>query len=273
VGTASTSQPQNVISKIARAYLENVREGADETFLGKVRRLVNALSQRRSYDAILIDARAGLHETTAAPILGLGADVLFFGMNSAQTFESYKFLFAQMRDVLDAQGLARLSKLENVEDELSELPTTQATASEDEDEDQDPEDRLMPSQVFVRRLRFVHAKAPRDEDAQTRFRDKLHELFSDTLYASDLLDVEQTSEDTLEFVAQPEFGLDDETGPHYAWPIFGSTLYAEFDPFALPTSDQEGGGRYQLAKDSYEEAFGEFLTYVRERIRMPRTVN
>ncbi|WP_186020408.1 KGGVGR-motif variant AAA ATPase [Burkholderia gladioli] len=258
VGTSSDRCPHNVLSKLARAYLEDVREGADATFLDKVSRLIDALSGRRSYDAILVDARAGLHETTAASILGLGADVLFFGMDSPQTFESYRFLFSQMSDVLNAQDVA----YSGVND--ANITTDRSNVS--------PIDRtLMPGQMFVRRLRFVHAKSPKDEVARIRFRDKLHELFAEFLYRSASLEFETASDNSADMIFYPEFGLDDETAPHYAWPIFGSTLYADFDPFAVQNSDRDPGALHQLDRDSYEEAFGEFLVNVRERIRLPRT--
>jgi len=39
-----------------------------------------------------------LHEKTAAPVLGLGAKVLLFGINEPQTFQGYTFLLAHIRD-------------------------------------------------------------------------------------------------------------------------------------------------------------------------------
>lgn len=261
VGTASDHEPHNVISKLARAYLEDVREGADVTFLDKVGKLINALSERRSYHAILVDARAGLHETTAASILGLGADVLFFGMNSSQTFESYRFLFSQMSDVLAAQDVAYSSQ-------------PKVSTSDGQAADRLIDDSLMPSQMFVRRLKFIYAKSPKDDVAQTRFRDKLHELFAEFLYGSRSFELQQTADSSVNLIFQPEYSLDEETAPHYAWPIFGSTIYAEFDPLA-PTNSEDAdlapGGLQQLDRGSYEEAFGEFLANVRERIRLPRT--
>jgi hypothetical protein len=43
-----------------------------------------------------VDARAGLHETTAAAVVGLGAEVLFFGVDQPQTFAGYELLFAHL---------------------------------------------------------------------------------------------------------------------------------------------------------------------------------
>jgi hypothetical protein len=49
-----------------------------------------------AYDVVLIDARAGLHETTPAAILGLGAEVLLFGIDQPQTFLGYRLLMAHL---------------------------------------------------------------------------------------------------------------------------------------------------------------------------------
>jgi cellulose biosynthesis protein BcsQ len=82
VGSIGEANPQNVLGKIARAYLEGSDEhGAPVSFLDKVRILVRRVSERNRYDAIFVDARAGLNEATAAAFLGLGADVLLFGIS------------------------------------------------------------------------------------------------------------------------------------------------------------------------------------------------
>jgi hypothetical protein len=49
-----------------------------------------------AYDVVLVDSRAGLHETVAAVILGIGADVLLFGLDQPQTFQSYRLLLAHL---------------------------------------------------------------------------------------------------------------------------------------------------------------------------------
>jgi hypothetical protein len=43
-----------------------------------------------------VDARAGLHETTAAAVLGLGAEVLLFGLDQPQTFAGFELLLAHL---------------------------------------------------------------------------------------------------------------------------------------------------------------------------------
>jgi MinD-like ATPase involved in chromosome partitioning or flagellar assembly len=144
VGAQSEANPQNVLGKIARAYLERIDEsGKTVSFLDRTRSLVTRLCRRMRYDAVLIDARAGLNEATAAAVLGLGAEILLFGMNTPQTFAGYRFLLAH---------LERFRPVMSGEDD------------------------------WRYRLRMVHAKAHADPKAQLDFRTKAFDIFSDTLY-------------------------------------------------------------------------------------------
>jgi hypothetical protein len=96
-GIASIAHPRNVLSKLARTYLESEGpEGESVSLLTHVQRLVAQLTDLRRYDAVLVDARAGLHESTAAALLGLGADVLLFGVDQPQTFVGYKILLSHL---------------------------------------------------------------------------------------------------------------------------------------------------------------------------------
>jgi MinD-like ATPase involved in chromosome partitioning or flagellar assembly len=140
--------PQNVIGKISRAYLEDVAQENGEpktlTFLDQTRDMIGRLCDRESYDAVFVDARAGLNETTAATIQGLGADVLFFGVDTPQTWEGYRFFLAHLarfkpREVLDGED-------------------------------------------WRYRLKMVHAKAAADPKSWADFRDNSFELFSEHLY-------------------------------------------------------------------------------------------
>ena len=72
-GAMSLTNPREVLGKLARAYVDDEdKNGEPRTFLKRTQTLVTRLSTLRRYDAILVDTRAGLHETTAAAILGLG---------------------------------------------------------------------------------------------------------------------------------------------------------------------------------------------------------
>jgi MinD-like ATPase involved in chromosome partitioning or flagellar assembly len=144
VGSAGEANPQNVLGKIARAYLEvATRDGPPVTFLVRTRNLIKKLSQKSRYEAIFVDARAGLNETTAAAVLGLGAEVLLFGVDAPQTFTGYRYF-------------------------LSYLQRFRPAESSETD--------------WRARLRMVHAKASANPKKQASFRTQSFEMFADTLY-------------------------------------------------------------------------------------------
>lgn len=143
-GTSSLENPANVLGKISRAYLESVDEqGSPKTFLDKTRDMLAALSSGSGYDAIFIDARAGLNESTAATIQGLGADILFFGIDTPQTWEGYKYFFSHMAKF-----------------------KTRASLEQD----------------WRYKIKIVHAKALDQTQALKAFRDESFELFATYLY-------------------------------------------------------------------------------------------
>lgn len=99
-GTRSNAAPGSYLAKLARAYTPGSAGPAfaEKGFAEKVEALLADLTSRRSYDVILIDARAGLHETSGAILLGLGAHVLLFGVESTQTFDDYTLLLSMLAD-------------------------------------------------------------------------------------------------------------------------------------------------------------------------------
>lgn len=104
-GRRSLENPADILAKLARAYAEDVKDdGRVVTILDKVRQFVDRLADPLRYDAVLVDIRAGLHETTASAILGLGAEVLLFGLNEPQTFQGYAALLAHLARFVDPDG-------------------------------------------------------------------------------------------------------------------------------------------------------------------------
>jgi len=144
VGTKCHDFPQNVIGKISRAYLEDLSpDGSKQlTLLEQLRGLIKDLCTQSRYDLIFVDARAGLNETTAATVQGLGADILFFGVDTPQTWDGYRYFLAH---------LARFKP-----------------ASSDAD--------------WRLRLKMVHAKALTNPSSLAAFRDRAFELFAEHLY-------------------------------------------------------------------------------------------
>jgi MinD-like ATPase involved in chromosome partitioning or flagellar assembly len=98
IGQRSIDNPGNVLSKIARAYLDGEGNSGVTSFMDHLSQLLDRFSNENRYDVILVDARAGLHETTATAILGLGADILFFGVDQPQTLYGYQFLLANLAE-------------------------------------------------------------------------------------------------------------------------------------------------------------------------------
>lgn len=94
LGSLSLSNPENVLGKISRAYMGGGVFGS--TFMSQVKYLIDFYSERNRYDLILIDARSGLHETTASVLVGLGANIFFFGMNQPQTLAGFDLLFSHL---------------------------------------------------------------------------------------------------------------------------------------------------------------------------------
>ncbi|WP_100958903.1 AAA family ATPase [Bosea sp. FBZP-16] len=99
VGNATFRRPAGYFSKLARAYTPGSGSGkfVGLSFTDKIEEMLRMLLERRVYDAILIDVRAGLHETSASSFFGLGASVLLFGVASSQTISDYSILLSGIR--------------------------------------------------------------------------------------------------------------------------------------------------------------------------------
>lgn len=97
-GSQTRAHPADALAKIARASLEDIRDGTSFPLHAQLHEMLNSFEATGDYDVVLIDGRAGLHETTAAPVLGLGAKLLLFGINEPQTFQGYAFLLAHIRE-------------------------------------------------------------------------------------------------------------------------------------------------------------------------------
>lgn len=144
IGQISDQNPQNVLGKIARAYVERLDDNGNVvSFLDRTRELITRLCYLNRYDAVLIDARAGLNEATAAAVLGLGAEILLFGMDTPQTFAGYRYF-------------------------LAHLQRFRPSASGDDD--------------WRYRLRMVQARAQASPTSAANFRTHAFDMFSDTVY-------------------------------------------------------------------------------------------
>ena len=95
-GSVTDQAPQNVIAKLARAYLDKQGEHGQQHFAQRLRQMVTALEQMYKPDVVLIDSRAGLHETVAASLLHLDAEVLCFATDLEVTWQGYRYLFSHL---------------------------------------------------------------------------------------------------------------------------------------------------------------------------------
>ncbi|WP_297575342.1 KGGVGR-motif variant AAA ATPase [uncultured Deefgea sp.] len=144
IGQLSLENPENVLAKIARAYMDggiNENSNVAYSFSDHISKLIDIFAKPYDYDVVLVDARAGLHETSAAAIIGLGAEILFFGVDQPQTFSGYELLFAHLANL-------------NIDD----------------------------NDDWRNRIRFIHAKALADSRKRSEFIQKIEQLAERTIY-------------------------------------------------------------------------------------------
>ncbi len=187
-------------------------------------------SDPERYDAILVDARAGLHESTAAAVLGLGAEVLLFGLDEPQTFQGFRALLGHLARFLDADARAApewLSRLTLVQGKATCADSRKAFAERCED------------------LEEELGLGSRPPEAQTDSPGPA-EPFNDPEWNDDLPDEAVLPSDT--------WGLGEPVA------IADDSNYRGFDP--LRRDDL-------LAGRLYEATFGAFIDHIRNAIPGP----
>lgn len=189
-GRVTNAQPGGFIAKLARAYLESASPGEGSTLAARVSRMVTQLENRISPDAVLIDSRAGLHETAATAILHLDADVLLFATDQPTVWEGYRFLLAQLAQMAHFRPA-------NLDDDW----------------------RL--------RLKMVHAKAGQTQSATDRFRSNAYQLWLDCLYDEAPADVRAGAPGASEPFT---FSLEDDAAPHDPLTILSDPRFERFNP-------------------------------------------
>lgn len=97
IGRKTIDHPYDALGKIARAYVEDVdNDGELLPLRAQLVEMIERLEGKGAYDIVLIDSRAGLHETTGATMLALGGDILLFGVDQPQTFLGYRLLLGHL---------------------------------------------------------------------------------------------------------------------------------------------------------------------------------
>lgn len=224
LGKASLKNPIDVIGKISRAYLSKVDiQNQISTFMDNLRNLLDSFDRTR-YDVILVDARSGLHETTAAALVGLGADVFCFGVDQPQTLQGYELLFS---------AIASNKSANNMKDN------------------------------WLQNLHFVHAKAPLSQEKREQFSLNVENLAqkyfahnSDDEYLDDeILELRESFEviwtesdyveEQTEKVLKPGFDFNE------VLVVLDDSSYREFDPLK---------DRDTLSDKVYNATFGSLVT-------------
>lgn len=224
LGKASLKNPIDVIGKISRAYLSKVDiQNQVSTFMDNLRNLLDSFDRTR-YDVVLVDARSGLHETTAAALVGLGADVFCFGVDQPQTLQGYELLFS---------AIASNKSANNIKDN------------------------------WLQNLHFVHAKAPLSQEKREQFSLNVENLAQkyfaynpedkylddELLELRDSFEVIWTESDYVEEqtdqVLKPGFDFND------VLVVLDDSSYREFDPLK---------DRDTLSDKVYNATFGTLVT-------------
>ncbi|MDX2153006.1 MAG: hypothetical protein SFV54_19845 [Bryobacteraceae bacterium] len=98
LGRSGLHHPENTLGKVARAMIEDIEpQGGPVTLASQMEQMIAQFVRLSTYDAVLIDSRAGWSEVAAPAILSLGAAVLFFGTAQQQTVRGYASLFAALK--------------------------------------------------------------------------------------------------------------------------------------------------------------------------------
>ncbi len=150
VGRDTDEHPELMIAKLSRALVEDVQEDGQRISVAQqVREMIDRFVANGDYDAVLVDARAGMAEISASALFGIGAsDVLYFGTDQPQTFRGYRYALAHF---VATWGVGMDSRIGD----------------------------------WRSRLSFVHAKAPSSRQKREKFRGHLHDLCSELLYDED----------------------------------------------------------------------------------------
>lgn len=195
-GTECRKHPHSYIAKLARVYAGGASGGDGSGFAQSVNALLALLEVQYQPDVILLDSRAGLHETAAAALLHLDAQLLLFAADLHGTWEGYRFLLSHLGQVAQgARSHALAAQLERGHGEV------------------DPDWRY--------RFKMVHAKAQPLRSAGQDFVAHSYEMWLDTLY-----DEERANEVDLDAFA---FDRDDEAAPHHSFRIQYNSAFERID--------------------------------------------
>ncbi len=89
---------RDYVTKVGRVFLPDLgSDGAERGFAARLAELVRVFAERdEPPDAVLLDARAGLHDIGAAAVTQLGAEVFVFARDESQSWQAYRLLFEHL---------------------------------------------------------------------------------------------------------------------------------------------------------------------------------
>lgn len=122
IGKISVDNPSGYVGKLFRSYFPS----GERRLSDRIKELIANLSNKVRYDAVLIDARAGINEATAAAIIGLDADVLLFGHQTPQTFAGYRLALAHLSRFVETNDSEWRLRMKMVHAKASPLPALQS---------------------------------------------------------------------------------------------------------------------------------------------------
>jgi cellulose biosynthesis protein BcsQ len=194
IGEVTELHPAGALSKLSRAYLEDINPAGESISLTQqIKEMIERTTAGGDYDVVLIDVRAGLHETTAASLLGLGAEMLMFGSDEPQTFLGYNLL------------LSHIMKFHGGEHE-----------------------------GWRERVQFVHAKASADPDTAAGADERFAELTAMLYENEDVEEVKSDlSEDDFDLVWADDDGSDvieEKDMPPLLFKVYDDSRYRGFNP-------------------------------------------
>ncbi len=143
IGRETEIRPELFVEKLSRALTEDFVAGEKLSLARQVREMVDAFDRSSAYDAILIDARAGFSEISAATLMGMSGQLVLFGIDQSQTFSGYRYLLSHL------------------------ISQTDFSASVD---------------GWRENITFVQSKAPGTKRERLPFQAELFEVCADTIY-------------------------------------------------------------------------------------------
>lgn len=185
---------EDYINKLGRIYMPTYAAETGQ-FLGLAERLLLLLEQLAGLsdrpDAVLLDARAGLHDIGSAAVTRLGAEVFLFGRDDYQSWQAYRQLFRHL-------SKARSVSLGMADDDLRW------------------------------RLKMIGVQVESTESAKLRFKNASYEVWSELYDAGVTIEEEEKLRDSGQPIPQV-FEREDENAPHFPLCIQFDTRVKAFD--------------------------------------------